>query len=113
MNQSGTFLPPPREVRAVIGASRDGTKAPSFIAPITPASPTAANGIVYGQYHAPVAEYAFPEVLPGLAPIPENNFNTMPFLAQGGYTSAAGTLVGMLDPWPSNVAPAPPPPRGS
>src|SRR5438270_264599 len=110
MNQSGTFLPPPREVRAVIGASRDGTKAPSFIAPITPASPTAANGIVYGQYHAPVAEYAFPEVLPGLAPIPENNFNAMPFLAQGGYTSAAGTVVGMLDPWPSNVAPGPPPP---
>ncbi|HET9839182.1 MAG TPA: hypothetical protein VFR84_13175, partial [Candidatus Angelobacter sp.] len=110
MNQSGTFLPPPREVRAVIGASRDGTKAASFIAPITPASPTAANGIVYGQYHAPVAEYAFPEVLPGLAPIVENNFNTIPFLAQGGYTSAAGTLVGMLDPWPSNVAPGPPPP---
>jgi len=110
MNQSGTFLPPPREVRAVIGASRDGTKAASFIAPISPASPTAANGIVYGQYHAPVAEYAFPEVLPGLAPIVENNFNTIPFLAQGGYTSAAGTIAGMLDPWPSNVAPGHPPP---
>jgi hypothetical protein len=110
MNQSGTFLPPPREVRAVIGVSRDGTKPPAFIAPINVASPTAANGIVYGQYHAPIAEYAFPEVLPGLAPIVENNFNTMPFLAQGGYTSAAGTLVGMLDPWPSNVAPGPPPP---
>lgn len=110
MNQSNTFLPPTREVRAVVGASRDGTKAASFIAPISPASPVAANGIVYGQYHAPIAEYAFPEVLPGMAPIVENNFNTMPFLAQGGYTSAAGTLVGMLDPWPSNVAPGPPPP---
>jgi hypothetical protein len=110
MNQSGTFLPPTREVRAVIGASRDGTKAASFTAPISPASPTAANGIVYGQYHAPIAEYAFPEVLPGMAPIVENNFNTIPFLAQGGYTSAAGTLVQMLDPWPSNVAPGPPPP---
>jgi hypothetical protein len=42
-----------------------------------------------------------------MAPIPENNFNTMPFLAQGGYTSSAGTLVGVLDPWPSNLAPPP------
>jgi hypothetical protein len=103
MNQSNTFLPPTREVRAVIGASADGTKTASFVAPITAASPTTANGIVYGQYHAPIAEYIFPEQLPGMAPIPENNFNTMPFLAAGGYTSAAGTIVGQLNPWPSNV----------
>ena len=103
MNAANTFLPPTREVRAVIGASTDGTKAPAFTAPITPASPTAANGIVYGQYHAPIAAYIFPEQLPGMAPIPENNFNTIPFLASGGYTSSAGTLVGQLNPWPSNV----------
>lgn len=110
MNQSNTFLPPPREARAVIGASQDGTKAPAFTAPITPASPTSANGIVYGQYHAPISTYAFPEQLPGMAPIPENNFNSIDFLARGGYISAAGTVAGMLDPWPSNVAPGPPPP---
>jgi hypothetical protein len=102
MNAANTFLPPPREVRAVISASQDGTKAPAFTAPITPASPTAANGIVYGQYHAPISEYIFPEQLPGMAPIPENNFNTIPFLAAGGYTSSAGTVVGQLNPWPSN-----------
>jgi hypothetical protein len=103
MNQANTFLPPTREVRAVIGASADGTKAAAFVAPITVASPTTANGIVYGQYHAPIGEYIFPEQLPGMAPIPENNFNTMPFLAAGGYTSAGGTIVGQLNPWPSNV----------
>jgi hypothetical protein len=98
MNAAGTFLPPTREVRAVIQGA--------FTAPITPASPTAANGIVWGQYHAPIADYLFPEQLPG-QPIPENNFNSIPFLASGGYTSSAGTLVGQLDPWPSNVIPPP------
>jgi len=97
MNASNTFLPPPREVRAVIQGG--------FTAPIGAGSPRAANGIVYGQYHAPILEYIFPENVPG-APLPENNFNTMDFLAQGGYSSSLGTLVGQLNPWPSNVVPA-------
>src|SRR6476646_5936654 len=96
MNAADTFLPPPREVRAVIQGA--------FTAPITGASPRSANGIVYGQYHAPILEYIFPENIPG-TPFPENNFNTIPFLAQGGYSSSAGTLVGQLNPWPSNVVP--------
>lgn len=29
-----------------------------------------------------------------------------PFLVRGGYTSSQGTLVGGLDPFPSNVVPA-------
>ena len=98
MNASGTFLPPPREMRAVIQGA--------FTAPITAASPRSANGIVYGQYHAPILEYIFPENVPG-APIPENNFNTIDFLAHGGYTSGPGTLVGQLNPWPSNIVPPP------
>ena len=97
MNASNTFLPPPREVRAVVQGG--------FTAPIGAGSPRAANGIVYGQYHAPILEYIFPENVPG-APLPENNFNTMDFLAQGGYSSSLGTLVGQLNPWPSNVVPA-------
>src|SRR6476661_61546 len=99
MNSSGTFLPPPREMRAVIQGA--------FTAPITAASPRAANGIVYGQYHAPILEYIFPENVPG-APIVENNFNNIDFLAHGGYTSGPGTLVGQLNPWPSNIVPPPP-----
>jgi hypothetical protein len=95
MNAAGSFLPPTREMRAVI----QGAWVPGQAA-------TAANGIIFGQYHAPILEYIFPENVPG-APIVENNFNTIPFLAQGGYTSSAGTLVGQLDPWPSNVIPTP------
>ena len=96
MNAANSFLPPPREMRAVVQGA--------FIAPIGPGSPRTANGIVYGQYHAPILEYIFPENVPGTA-LPENNFNTIPFLAQGGYSSSAGTLVGQLNPWPSNVVP--------
>jgi hypothetical protein len=95
MNAAGSFLPPPREVRAVI----QGAWVPGQ-------TTTYANGIIAGQYHAPILEYIFPENIPG-APIVENNFNSMPFLAQGGYSSSAGTLVGQLNPWPSNVVPAP------
>ena len=102
MNQSGTFLPPTREVRAVI----EGLQSQN---PANPGAITSANGLFYGQYHAPILEYIFPENIPG-TPIVENNFNTIPFLACGGYTSSgipggAGTLVGILNPWPSNVAP--------
>lgn len=94
---AGTFLPPTREMRAVI----EGLQSQD---PANPGAITEANGIFYGQYHAPISEYIFPENIPG-SPIVENNFNALAFLACGGYTSAAGTLVGRLSPWPSNVVP--------
>lgn len=102
MNQSGTFLPPTREMRAVI----EGLQSQD---PANPGAIATANGLFYGQYHAPITLYIFPENVPG-APIVENNFNSIPFLACGGYTSSgipggAGTLVGILNPWPSNIAP--------
>jgi hypothetical protein len=94
---SNSYLPPTREVRAVVQGAW------------TPAGPqtTYANGIVAGQYHSPIADYRFPENLPG-NPIVENNFNSIPFLSSGGYTSSTGTLVGVLNPWPSNAPPPPP-----
>lgn len=92
---TGTFLPPTREVRAVI----EGAWVPGQ-------TTTYANGIIAGQYHAPILEYIFPENIPG-APIVPNNFNTIGFLAQGGYTSSAGTLVGQLNPWPDATIPTP------
>ncbi|MGZ4842184.1 MAG: hypothetical protein ACXV5J_10580, partial [Candidatus Angelobacter sp.] len=94
---SNSFLPPTREVRAVI----QGAWVPGQVT-------TYANGIIAGQYHAPMADYRFPENLPG-KPIVENNFNSIPFLSAGGYTSSTGTLVGVLNPWPSNTPPPPPP----
>jgi hypothetical protein len=54
-----------------------------------------------------MADYRFPENLPG-KPVVENNFNSIDFLAKGGYTSSAGTLVSVLNPWPSNVVPVQP-----
>jgi hypothetical protein len=90
-----TFLPPTREVRAVIEGAWVPGQTTAF-----------ANGIVAGQYHAPIAEYIFPENLPG-TPIVPNNFNTIAFLAQGGYTSSAGTLAGQLNPWPDSIIPTP------
>ena len=90
------FLPATREVRAVIEGLHGQIPGP--------AATTSANGIYYGQYHAPIGEYIFPENVPG-QPIPENNFNTMPFLTPGGYSSFTGVVAGQLDPWPSNVVP--------
>lgn len=106
---AGTYLSPPREVRAVIEGlqqfNADGTVNPASQVPGTPNATTYANGIYAGQYHAPVGEYIFPENVPG-SPVPENNFNTIEFLAFGGYTSVSGVVAGVLNPWPSNV-PAP------
>ena len=50
MNAAQTFLPPPREVRIVI----EGAWTPASVQ-------TAANGLIWGQYHAPITEYIFPE----------------------------------------------------
>lgn len=94
---SNTYLPPTREVRAVVEGAW------TLAGPQT----TYANGIIAGQYHAPMADYRFPENLPG-KPVVENNFNSIDFLAKGGYTSSAGTLAGVLNPWPSNVVPVQP-----
>jgi hypothetical protein len=96
-NQAGTFLPPTREVRAVIEGQQDQI-------PETPGAQTTANGLVFGQYHAPILEYVFPENVPGTPMVP-NNFEAMPFLACGGFRSSGGTLAGPLDPWPGAVAP--------
>lgn len=87
-----TFLPATREVRAVI----DGAWSPASSAPQR-------NGLIAGQYHAPIQEYLFQENLPGVAP-PPINFATIPFLAQGGYKSSTGVLAGPLKPWPSSNA---------
>lgn len=96
MNQAGTFLPPTREVRAVIEGQQSQ---------VGSGAQTAANGLVFGQYHAPILEYIFPENVPG-SPIVPNNFEAIPFLACGGFKSSLGTLAGPLRPWPGATAPA-------
>ncbi len=105
---AGQFIPPTREVRAVVDGLSEfvpGTldANPRSQVPGTTSAKTAANGIYYGQYHAPIGEYIFPENVPG-SPVPENNFNSIPFLAYGGYSSLTGVQAGVLSPWPSSVA---------
>lgn len=131
---TGQFLPVTREVRAVVGESLAGQAPvtpslsqflpgtlnanPASQVPVGPAAPcvyvagvaqshpcTTANGIFYGQYHAPIGEFIFPENVPGTA-VPENNVNSIPFLAYGGYTSVTGVMAGRLSPWPSSNIPA-------
>jgi hypothetical protein len=97
MNQAGTFLPPTREVRAVIEGQQGQV-------PGTAGAQTAANGLFFGQYHGPILEYLFPENVPG-TPVVPNNFETIPFLACGGMTFSDGTVAGPLRPWPGAVAP--------
>lgn len=94
---AGVFIPPTREVRAVIeGQQTQGNPA---------TAKTAANGLFYGQYHAPILEYIFPENVPGTPP-PPNNFEAIPFLACGGYIASSGTLAGQLNPWPGAAVPS-------
>lgn len=96
MNLSGTFLPPPREVRAVIeGMQSQANPATAIQTP---------SGLVHSQYHAPIFEYIFPENLPGTPP-PPNNFEALDFLTCGGYSSTAGTVSKQLSPWPGLAAP--------
>jgi len=109
--KAGQFIPPTREVRAVVDGHSQfnpGTIIPNAASqvPGTPGSATVANGLFWGQYHAPIGEYIFPENVPG-TPVPENNFNTIPFLAYGGYQSITGIQAGVLNPWPSSVTPPP------
>jgi hypothetical protein len=115
MNASGTFLPPTREVRAVIVDAANLTAAANptlstsvnvTIAGVTTTITNVANGLIWGQFHAPILTYVFPENVPG-APMVENNFNALQFLACGGYTSSLGTVAGVLNPWPSNILPDP------
>jgi hypothetical protein len=92
--EENTFLPAAREVRAVI----EGAWTPANTVPET-------NGLIAGQYHAPIQTYLFQENLPGTPP-PPINFATIPFLAHGGYRSSTGVVAGQLKPWPASQLPA-------
>ncbi|MGO4579000.1 hypothetical protein AB4Z48_23415 [Cupriavidus sp. 2TAF22] len=91
--EENTFLPATREVRAVI----EGAWTPATSTPLK-------NGLIAGQYHAPILEYLFQESFPGVTP-PPISFATMPFLARGGYSSSSGVVAGPLKPWPGSGQP--------
>ena len=92
---SGTFLPATREMRAVLRGA------------YTAAAPViSGNGLITGQYRAPIFDFLFPENLGiGNIPVPMN-FNEFPFLVNG--TGAFnGVNVGQLTPFPNATVPAP------
>lgn len=95
------FMPPTREIRARI----NGIAGSNVIPPAQPL--TAANGLIYGEYTAPVAEYIFPEgrvfgakkPQPGTIPA---NFEDLCFLSRGWWPNGEGAALEPLDPWPSS-----------
>lgn len=72
-----------------------------------------ANGLIAGQYIAPVAEYIFPEAVFLGVPQPELNFRCLSFLTAGwgildvdDPTSGSDQIgIGTLSPWPGSVTP--------
>jgi hypothetical protein len=75
------------------------------------------NGLLAGQYVSPIAEYIFPENGVTGTPIAPNNFEAIPFIADGiGPLAGPGSpIAGQLTPWPGggtvvNSLPAAPPP---
>ena len=95
MPAAGVFLPATRELRAVLRGA------------YTAAAPVlSGNGLITGQYHAPIFDFLFPENLGvGNPPVPLN-FNEFPFLANG-TSGFSGVNVGQLNPFPAAVVPVP------
>jgi hypothetical protein len=104
----GDFMPPTREM---IIQSHTGTTDPSDpFDPEFPQFPVTgfANGLGSGQYRLPNFDFIFAENQLLGNPIIPNNFQDMPFLAQGsGPLFGSGTIVGQLTPWPGTPAPLP------
>lgn len=98
-------------VHVATGVSLDGTAVVEPPDPPNPGDPqpagTAANGLIAGQYVAPVGEYIFPESLvPGMVNLP-NNFECLSFLQLGSgplatipHLPGPEPAVGRLAPWP-------------
>lgn len=73
--------------------------------PVTvPNSPLTANGLVAGQYVAPVGEIIFPENKQGGDPLVPANFECIAFLQLGSGPFESGSPpVGRLSPWPGGA----------
>ena len=105
-NADGDTLGATRELmlRIANGPNLDGQPVPT--------GPTAANGLVAGQYVGPVGEYFFPEATVLGDPQIPLNFECLAFLQAGsGPLSTAGNsgpVVGRLAPWPGPVPAAGP-----
>lgn len=97
------FMPPPREIRSRIQGIV-GSNVPTT----PPTKPLkAANGLIYGEYTAPVGEYIFPEgrVFGGKKPLPgwiPANFEDLCFLSRGWWPDGEAEPLTELIPWPES-----------
>ncbi len=117
--QSPTFLPATREVKAaylspstidgagnlVRGNPLPEVELPTADCPVV--GTPACTGLTANSYQAPIFEFLFPENVAIGTPVVPNNFEDMPFLANGsGPISGVGTPTqGQLSPWPGATAP--------
>jgi hypothetical protein len=99
------FGTPTREVEALI--AKPSNNVGGTAQPVNSGLKTSGNGLVWGQYKAPISSYLFPEQVPGSA-IPPNIFELFYFLGQGGQvTKTSQLIVGQqLYPWPGEFPPS-------
>jgi hypothetical protein len=93
------------------GATREymvriDSPAPLADGTVVPTGPLKANGLVAGQYVAPMNLYIFPEALVLGAPPPPNNFQCLAFLTAGWTTASIPGFIGQLSPFPGVPTPA-------
>ena len=104
LKAGGGTLGAPREL-VITFDKGDGT---TFDGMPAPTGPTAANGLVWGQFTAPVGEYIFPENKVMGEPRIPNNFECLSFLQLGsgplGTRGLTGPNVGRLTPWPGSAS---------
>jgi hypothetical protein len=94
MPPAGTFLPATRTMRAVAEGAYNSA-APNI----------SNNGLVTGQYNAPIFDFLFPENLAvGNPPVPLN-FQDFPFLVNGTAGALGGINAGQLQPFPTFPVP--------
>ena len=94
MPADGTFLPATRMMRSVLNFAYP----PGIATPVI-----SGNGLITGQYAAPIFDFLTPENLGiGNRPVPIN-FNEFPFLANGTFAALPGVNVGQLSPWPGTI----------
>jgi hypothetical protein len=104
-NPSNIVAGATRELMVRVG-NRDGSAnmngLPPIQADVTNPITTTPNGLVSGQYIAPVGEFVFPEGTGFGDPVLPANFECLQFLVNG-----SSPTVGQLAPWPGNTTPPP------
>jgi hypothetical protein len=109
--QAPTFLPATREVKVTVrganGLPLPEVELATADCPNAGATGALCSGLVANSYQAPIFEFLFPENVAIGTPVVPNNFDDMPFLANGsGPINGVGTQVqGTLSPWPGATAP--------